>query len=241
MNMDDKIIEISNMVNYQSIVNDMYKDEVIIYFEGENNKKFYSNFSEIQHCILRGCTANGQHSCIDIKNEIVNNENLNLIAIIDGDFCDDKEHENIFKIDFYSIENIVLMEHGYFQELKTKLEKYYESEKDKGINLIKIRGNINDKRDVYSLDKSNNIHKQFHCYIKNKIVNFQTYIKYMDLKEVVYDYSIFRSYSNNLSRDEKNECKKYIETLFKHIKDKKLSKLFSKKEYESLSKILKQV
>ena len=63
----------------------------------------------------------------------------------------------------------------------------------------------------------------------------------MDLKEVVYDYSIFRSYSNNLSRDEKNECKKYIETLFKHIKDKKLSKLFSKKEYESLSKILKQV
>ena len=47
MNMDDKIIEISNMVNYQSIVNDMYKDEVIIYFEGENNKKFYSNFSEI--------------------------------------------------------------------------------------------------------------------------------------------------------------------------------------------------
>ena len=79
MNMDDKIIEISNMVNYQSIVNDMYKDEVIIYFEGENNKKFYSNFSEIQHCILRGCTANGQHSCIDIKNEIVNNENFVMI------------------------------------------------------------------------------------------------------------------------------------------------------------------
>lgn len=231
-------METEIITNYQNIVNNMCKDQVIIYFEGERNKKFYSNFSEVRHCILRGCVSNGCCSCIDIKNEIKNNRNLNSIAIIDGDFCDDKEHKNIFKIDFYSIENIVLIEHSYFQKLKKDLKKYYEREKDKGVNLIKIIGDINEKRDKYNFKRLNDIHEQFHDYIKNKIVDFETYIKYMDLKEVVHKFSTFISYSKKLSRNEKSECRRYIETLFSYIKDKKLSKLFSKKEYKSLRKFL---
>ena len=91
---------------YYNIANSM-NTGLTIYFEGKCNKKFYANFN-----IFKKYTLLNGNSCYNIIKKVENNNNC--IGIIDGDFDDSKKGDKIFKIDFYSIENIVVIYHKLF-------------------------------------------------------------------------------------------------------------------------------
>ena len=102
---------------YYDIANSM-NTGLTIYFEGECNKKFYANFDFFKkHTLLNG------NSCSNIIKKAGNNDNC--IGIIDGDFDDSKIDDKIFKIDFYSIENIVVIYHKLFNELKKEFLHHF--------------------------------------------------------------------------------------------------------------------
>lgn len=213
---------------YYDIANSM-STGLTIYFEGKCNKKFYANFN-----IFKKYTLLNGNSCSNIIKKVENNNNC--IGIIDGDFDDSKRGDKIFKIDFYSIENVVIIYHKLFNELKKEfLHPFFSSHKI-------IRNHIQVESDNYNqcfkLKPGNPIDNKYHEYINKKIDNKDDFIRYMNLKKVVDKFSIYKINCINTNKEDKKIYRKYIETLFNYMNDSHISEIFSNSEYKRINKVL---
>lgn len=213
---------------YYDIANSM-NTGLTIYFEGKCNKKFYANFN-----IFKKYTLLNGNSCYNIIKKVENNNNC--IGIIDGDFDDSKKGDKIFKIDFYSIENIVVIYHKLFNELKKEfLHPFFSNHKI-------IRNHIQVEPDNYNqcfkLKFGDPIDNKYHEYINKKIDNEDDCIRYMNLKKVVDKFSIYKINCRNTSKEDKKIYRKYIETLFNYMNNSHISEIFSNSEYKRINKVL---
>ena len=218
----------------------LYPTVLTIFVEGETNKKFYSNFQELenQNCNIRvGNEFNNRgNSCNSIINIINDISNENCIGIIDGDFDDSKIHNKIFKIDFYSIENIFVIYHELFDELKKEfLYPFFSNHK---IIRKHIQVNTNNFNQNFELKSGNPIDNQYYKYIDKKINNENDYIKYMNLKKVVDKFSKYKINCKNINKEDKKIYRKYIETLFDYMNGCNISILFNDSEYKRVNQFL---
>ena len=213
--LNKKYYDIANLMN----------TGLIIYFEGECNKKFYANFDFFKkHTLLNG------NSCSNIIKKAGNNNNC--IGVIDGDFDDSKIDDKIFKIDFYSIENIVVIYHKLFNELKKEfLHPFFSNHKIIRKHIQVELGNYNQS---FKLKFGNLIDNKYHEYINKKINNEDDYVKYMNLKKVVDKFSIYKINCRNTNKEDKNIYRKYIETLFDYMNNCNINVLFSNSEFSRI-------
>ena len=129
-------------------------------------------------------------SCDQVRQRVIHNGNMNAVGIVDGDFNDSIEHDNLFKINYYSIENIALYHHRSMSELKNKIVDFLTS------NLQnKLRLDISFNHEDFHIKHGKKISREFNEYVDRKIKDAESYILFMDLKEVVLRYG-------------KNKCKK---------------------------------
>lgn len=146
-----------------------------IFFEGEINKKYYQNIA-----LFRRYTLENGGPCSNIKRKV--SQNSAFYGVIDGDFLKE-DLERIYQIDFYSIENIILIYHddlaSYLTILKRILKNHFRSEKTIRHRLIQNT----DCKDRFALKKDLKISPQFYDYIDEKIIDELTFLKYMDLKK----------------------------------------------------------
>lgn len=209
---------------YYDIANSM-NTGLTVYFEGECNKKFYANFDVFKkHTLLNG------NSCSNIIKKAGNNDNC--IGIIDGDFDDSKIDDKIFKIDFYSIENIVVIYHKLFTELKKEfLHPLFLKHK---ITRKHIQVKTNNYNQNFELEFGKEIDDQYHKYINKKVKNENDYIKYMNLKKVVNKFSKYKINCTNTNKEDKNIYRNYIETLFDYMNNCNINVLFSNSEFSRI-------
>lgn len=223
----------------------LYPTVLTIFVEGEANKKFYSSFKkfENQNCNVRvGNEINNKgNSCNNIINIINDISSKNCIGIIDGDFNDSEIHNKIFKIDFYSIENIVVIYHKLFHELFTILKEEFLPPFFSNHKIIRksIQAKTTNRNQNFDLEfEKDDIDNQYHEYIDKKINNEDDYIRYMNLKKVVDKFSIYKINCRNTNKEDKKIYRKYIETLFNYMNDSHISEIFSNSEYKRINKFL---
>lgn len=157
------------------------QDKLIIYAE---DPEFYSCYITPQTTVY----PEGM-SCDQVRKQVINTGNVNVVGIVDGDFNDFIEHDNLFKINYYSIENIALYHHKSMGELKNKIADFLTN------NLQnKLRLDISFDHEDFQIKHGNKIPREFNNYVNRKIKDAESYILFMDLKEVVLCYG-------------KNKCK----------------------------------
>ncbi|MBV7364634.1 MAG: hypothetical protein E7G23_01000 [Streptococcus mitis] len=158
------------------------QDKLIIYAE---DPEFYSCYITPKTTVF----PEGM-SCDQVRQRVIHNGNMNAVGIVDGDFNDSIEHDNLFKINYYSIENIALYHHRSMSELKNKIVDFLTS------NLQnKLRLDISFNHEDFHIKHGKKISREFNEYVDRKIKDAESYILFMDLKEVVLRYG-------------KNKCKK---------------------------------
>lgn len=151
------------------------QDKLMIYTE---DPEFYSCYITPQTTVY----PEGM-SCDQVRKKIISTGNVNVVGIVDGDFNDFTEHDNLFKINYYSIENIALYHHRSMNELKNKIVDFLSS------NLKnKLRLDISFDNGDFHIKHGNKIAKEFNNYVDRKIKDIESYILFMDLKEVVLCY-----------------------------------------------------
>ncbi len=151
------------------------QDKLMIYAE---DPEFYSCYITPQTTVY----PEGM-SCDQVRKRVINTGNVNVVGIVDGDFNDSIEHDNLFKINYYSIENIALYHHRSMSELKNKIVDFLTS------NLQnKLRLDISFDDGNFHLKHGEKISKEFNNYVDRKIKDAKSYILFMDLKEVVLCY-----------------------------------------------------
>lgn len=180
----------------------------------------YAEDPEFYRCYINPNTVVNPEgmSCDKVRKCVKESNNLNVIGIVDGDFNDDLEHEKLFKIDYYSIENIALYHHRSILCLKNVILEHLSERVEKKFRL-KITFDSSDF--TIKWDK-NRIPKQFDNYINRKINCENDFLKYMDVKKVVNDFGK----RNKL--DFKKSLAKYV----------RFESLFSEPELERLMDIL---
>ena len=175
-----------------------------IFFEGEKNKKYYQNIA-----LFRSYTLESGGPSSNIKRKV--SENSAFYGVIDGDFFKE-DMERIYQIDFYSIENIILIYHddlaSYLTILKRILKNYFRSEKTIRHRLIRNT----DCKDCFSLKKDLEISPQFYAYIDEKIIDELTFLRYMDFKKIVDSYMSFLKQDSRVPKECKTIINKYIST-----------------------------
>lgn len=179
---------------------------------GQDNLIIYAEDPEFYSCYITPKTTvypEGM-SCDQVRERVINTGNMNVIGIVDGDFNDFIEHDNLFKINYYSIENVALCRHRSMVELKNKITDFLTN------NLLnKRRLDISFNHEDFHIKHGKKISREFNEYVDRKIKDAESYILFMDLKEVVLRYG-------------KNKCKKpFKQTLPLYIR---FESLFSSDE-----------
>lgn len=159
---------------------------------GQDKLMIYAEDPEFYSCYITPKTTvypEGM-SCDQVRKRVIDTGNVNVIGIVDGDFNDFIEHDNLFKINYYSIENVALCHHKSMGELKNKIADFLTK------NLQnKLRLDISFGHEDFHIKHGNKIPREFNKYVNRKIKDAESYILFMDLKEVVLCYG-------------KNKCKK---------------------------------
>ena len=136
--------------------------------------------------------------CIEVR-KLVKRATSGVIGIVDGDFDDSFEHENLFKLDYYSIENVVLIYHKGVQKLKEKTLVYLENNLEKKFRIDHTHDGEN-----ITIRRSSRIDSRFDDYVRRKIIDKDSYIRYMDLKNFVNGFSS-KNYQSTLPTQVKFE------------------------------------
>ena len=181
------------------IENELSTNSIVIYAEDPEFYRYYVSPSSM--------VSMKKLDCVKVR-ELVKKSPSGVIGIVDGDFDDSLEHEHLFKLDYYSIENVVLIYHKRIRELKENALIYLKNGFDKKYRLSHTR----DGKTI-TVKKSSRIDSRFDKYVKRKITNEHSDIKYMDLKDFV----------NSLSSDN------YQKTLPTQVK---FEQLFSQYSFE---------
>jgi hypothetical protein len=209
---------------YNNGARSLLKFDKVFLIEGELSKPFYQNLPEICKYTIK----NGG-SCNSIKEEVKKYDNY--YGIIDNDYNDFSviTHERIFRIDYYSIENIVLNEHPEYHSLKEKILNLVVSSNFGEIVIRKLKlriiRNQNNKAEEVEILFTDCFHYQYHKFLKEQI-NKNNYLKYIDLKECVITYMIF------IHEVKGNFKFKHLLELNKMIKTNSLSYILNINEYK---------
>ncbi|NLQ42967.1 hypothetical protein D3845_00920 [Streptococcus mutans] len=205
-------------------------DKVFL-FEGKVNKKYYQKIDYFRPYRLE----NGG-SCSNIVKKVL--ENKLFHGVIDGDF-EHKNFERIYQIDFYSIENIILIYNSEFKKLVKILKKYYKDNETIRKRLVQ-----DTSKNKFSIRADKPIEKTFHKYIDETINDENTFLKYMDLKKLANSYSNFIIKQNSLkvrdgllTSEEERKIKEKNIFLKKYIDNSRvidLNNLFNKSELNRL-------
>ena len=227
---------------------EMLEGSTIIIVEGMANKLFYRKFEEISHISIltplelidKGLTSseNGSSSCSVIKKLIIENESF--YGIIDRDFTNkDLSKRNLFVLDYYSLENIVLLEHKKFEKIKSELIFFLDGKK---LNEYKIKlytlGDIRYGKDSvsYNIKELKEVHNDVHSYIKNTITDVNCYLKYISVKKLI------EKFDGCLPCLIKHHQKyKYFEELYDELKDKNILNLFPQTQHQAIMAICKNI
>ncbi|WP_285141552.1 hypothetical protein [Lactococcus petauri] len=198
---------------YKNNVEKMFDCNLVVYAEDPEFYKYFFKPNTIMDPIGL--------SCDKVRQYVTKTGNKNVIGIVDGDFNDSVEHNNLFKIDYYSIENLLLYKHEKLNSFKNEIIHYVELER-----VSKNRLSISFNGDEYCLHKdTRKIAEHFLDYINRKIDSSDKYVKYMDLKELV---------NAHLKYFKKN----YKSTLHTQIK---INDIFSESEGDRLKSKIKDV
>lgn len=162
-------------------------------------------------------------SCDKVRERAIKTGNTNVIGIVDGDFNDSFEHNNLFKIDYYSIENMLLCNHDKLKSFKRDVISFVNQKNIKNIKKSKLSISFDDKGNC--LHESTTIEKQFHDYVNEKITSSDYYVKYMDLKDVV------NAYEKTNKSDHKSSLYIYV----------KIDDIFSSGEVNRLKSKIEEV
>lgn len=151
------------------------QDKLMIYAE---DPEFYSCYITPQTTVY----PEGM-SCDQVRKRVIDTGNVNVVGIVDGDFNDSFEHENLFKINYYSIENVALYHHRSMGELKNKIVDFLTNNLEN-----KLRLDISFDNEDFHIKHGNKISSEFTNYVNRKIKDAESYILFMDLKKVVLCY-----------------------------------------------------
>ena len=186
-----------------------------IFFEGKTNKKYYQKIE-----LFRKYTLDNGGPCSNIKKIV--SQNSKFYGVIDGDFYNENT-DRIYQIDFYSVENIVLIYHGilgfHLSSLVKTLKKYFNDEEKIRHRLILTRNS----EQCFALERELKIDSQFYDYIDETIIDEETFLKYMDLKKIVGSYMSILEQNAEISKECRKAAKDYIPT----CNEIKIDELFS--------------
>lgn len=168
----------------------MLGQNTVFYFEGLLDKNFYKNFQEINRfTLLQG------GSCSKVIEKVSSRKNH--YGIIDNDYKERSscQIDRIFRINYYSIENIVLCEHSLFDNLRSLFETFLSDISHIDgmyLNIIPILERDENKRVTgFNVDFGEAIHDQYHEYVKVNITNIETFFRYFNVKRIVVKYGEF--------------------------------------------------
>lgn len=190
----------------------------IIYVEGLSNKVFYQQLKELKNYLI----DNGGN-CTQIKKKIESQSNC--YGIVDHDYLA-HNHENLFPINFYSVENISLIYMKELEDLRASIHNYVKTNRLETLRFHKPH------LEMYSDEKSNRVidfniiltneknHEQFNEYITNNILCGMTFMKYKDLKKIVERYVKF--HKRKYGGDKIN----HIIDLAEHLPSKSIEEIF---------------
>lgn len=194
-----------------------------IYCEGGKSIPFYEQLF-MQNLKINCIVVNGG-SCSKIQTEVKNRCHLGIetIGVIDGDY-ETKFVDNIFQIDYYSIENLVLIYHEQFIDLKNIItESYYAKFRKEG---LKHRVKLSNQRDNLQVDDNKILKDSEVEYLNGKIDSLTGFIKYVDFKVCVLQYVEGVSNDRGIERHYKKQIKKYLEDLHRHHRSADLAFMF---------------
>ena len=157
------------------IENEMTPNSIVIYAEDPEFYRYYVTPNSM--------VSMEKLDCVKVR-ELVKRGSSGVLGIVDGDFDDSFEHEHLFKIDYYSIENVVLIYHKGVHKLKEEALIYLEDSLDKKYRISHTRDGDN-----ITIKKSSRIDSSFDNYVRRKIIDKDSYIRYMDLKHFVNSFS----------------------------------------------------
>ena len=221
-----------NKEKYGHGVLSLNKNTKLIFVEG-NNKLFYSQFEEIKHIpIFRPLDVkdiiveHDEHNsfssdCNNIKKIVSLNSNWH--AILDKDFNFDCFSTNrIYYINYYSLENIVLIYHRDFLDLKNIFSSFIDelSLDCYKNNKYKLTHPCYEK----SLDElqfsATLIHEQHKQYLDLTIIDCKTYLQFMPVKNII------EKFDGWLKKNKENfKGRNYFNTLYEELQAKNLMQL----------------
>lgn len=225
---------------YEKGAQTLLEKNTVIFVEGKSNKLFYAQFNEISHIpVLTPLERNeGTSSCNHIKKLV--KKNAFWHAILDGDFnLSNILDERVYYIDYYSLENIVLENHSFFEELKYAFERFID---ENGLSICQneiYSIKIDRENSTYEITKHKNIDSQYKNYINSKIKNSSHYIKYMPVKKLICS---FDSFLPTKHKGYKKNC--YFQNLYNELSNKSLLNLFSNtdnKHYDNFKLLLNKL
>lgn len=218
---------------YYAVANKITENQIWILTEGDSNKFFYQMFKELEKIPMKhGGSCNAIVSAV--------NSNRNYYGIVDRDFIGSRDNQKIFEIDFYSIENIVLVFHNEFKELQRKISYIVNNSSIEEVRINKLDTYID--RDLSNLPinfrvtLSNNYHQlQYHNYIEKNINNLSNLYKYGSLKNVIKRKIV---YLNQMNKIKKN---RYLFETYCSISNPNLSMLFGPNVLSRIKTLVNQI
>lgn len=231
-----EVVDLTIDPDYEKEVSEM-TGTLYIYCEGETSISFYEEL--FMRNLKVNCIVEDGGSCsmVQYTVESRNESGIDSIGVIDGDY-ELKDIDNVFQIDYYSIENLVLQHHSQFNTLKNVIiESYYSH----FINFD-LQNRVFLSRDGSSVQvDSNKILKRSEIiYINNKANTLQGFIKYVDFKACVNQYVKSVTNDPDFSRPYKKQIKKYLEALHEHYKSVDLAFMFADDTVQKLWTKLRQ-
>lgn len=194
-----------------------------VYCEGDKSIPFYEQL--FMRNLKINCIVENGGSCSKIQTEVNSRCHLGVetIGIIDGDY-EIKSVDNIFQIDYYSIENLVLIHHGQFIDLKNIITKsYYGKFQKEG---LKHRVKLSNQRDNLQIDAGKILKDSEVEYLNGKIDSLQGFIKYVDFKVCILQYVKGVSNDRGIERHWKKQIKNYLQDLHHHNRSADLAFMF---------------
>lgn len=238
------------MANYKRAASKMQISTLIVYCEG-SDAEFYKKI--FLHYQIRADVSNppglrkSDSGCTKVVQKVreCQNSRFHTVGIIDGDFKNLSKEQNILRLNYYSLENILVNMSPLFTGLSSAASKYYSLNDNqfKKPDILKIRKYTYSK----SRKRINQIEKyfdpKFHEYIENNINTHISFKKLMDLKEPVERFSSMRlaqtnkskgrylrtflNYRESMSADEKKCAKNIADVIYE-------SRILSYKNYKLL-------
>ncbi|MGJ9458519.1 hypothetical protein [Oceanobacillus sp. CF4.6] len=201
----------------------------IIYVEGRTNKIFYQQLKELKDKFI----DNGGN-CIQIKEKVESQSNS--YGIVDHDYLD-INHERLFPIDFYSVENISLTYIEELDDLRDSIIKYIKENKIEVVRLHKPHLKICLDKEIkrvtnYHIELTDiKHHEQYIKYISKSIISDCTFIKYKDIKKMVEQYVKFYNAKFSVKIN-------YIIDLAGYLPSKSINVIFDDTTLDRLNKVL---